>query len=396
MCRKNDSRVFVFGAGVSKAVAGAPVMKELFSKMKERYEDERKRPDCPEGNNRIAWFKMIQKFIEKLESEAKKRFGQIEKRKDVQITNTVRENIEYLITLLDMHTEYGARFEFEEFGADWSPYPFIPFPNIGRDEIKEIRRHLATYLYLCLSDLDDKNGILLKFFQEQLRPTDHLITFNYDLLIEKTLWQINQWSPVGGYVGVEQLENKQDREDLIETGCGCSAHKILKLHGSINWKWKYPGLQPKVNPVISLDNLEKWNFFFSRLKRILRRNPTQPSGKEEVQISKGYAGGHSPAWILPSYIKVFIKAPFLVNVWREAQRILAQAKRLVLLGYSFPVEDSQSQLLLASLPDDCSILIVDPQANIIKTRMNKLFQSFNISVQNIEFEKWVQQECLGL
>jgi len=36
MHKKNDSRVFVFGAGVSKAVAGAPVMSELFCKMKQK------------------------------------------------------------------------------------------------------------------------------------------------------------------------------------------------------------------------------------------------------------------------------------------------------------------------------------------------------------------------
>jgi len=386
----------MFGAGVSKAVAGAPVMKELFSKMEERYEDERKRPDCAEGNNRIAWFKMIQKFIEKLEGEAKKRFGQIEKRKDVQITNTVRENIEYLITLLDMHTEYGARFEFEEFGADWSSYPFIPLANTSREEMEEIRGHLATYLYLCLCGLDDNNSILLKFLIEQLRPSDHLITFNYDLLIEKTLWQINQWSPVGGYVGVEQLENKEDKKDLIGAERGYSAHKILKLHGSINWQWEYPGLQPKVNPVISLDNWEKWDFFFPELKEILRRNPTQPTGRGEALISKGYAGGHSPAWIIPSYIKIFGKNPFLIKIWQAAQRILIQTKRLVLLGYSFPAEDSQSQLLLTSLPADCSILIVDPSADAIKTRIGKLLQFSDISVQNIKFEDWTKKGCPGL
>ena len=64
---RNNSRVFIFGAGVSRAVAGAPVMKELFERMEERYRCEKKRPDLPEGNNRVLWFKEIQGFIEKLE-----------------------------------------------------------------------------------------------------------------------------------------------------------------------------------------------------------------------------------------------------------------------------------------------------------------------------------------
>jgi len=386
----------MFGAGVSKAVAGAPVMKELFSRMEERYGHEKKRCDCPHGNNRIMWFNMLQVSIKKLEIEARKRFGQIEKRERVKITNTVRENVEYLITLLDIHTDYGAMFEFKEFGADWSPYPFIPLANIGRGEMEEIRGHLATYLYLCLCGLDDNNSILSKFFVEQLRPSDHLITFNYDLLIERALWQINQWSPIGGYVGVKQLDNKEDKEDLIGAERGYSAHKILKLHGSINWQWEYPSLQPKVNPVISLDNWEKWDFFFPELKEILRRNPTQPTGRGEALISKGYAGGHSPAWILPSYVKTFNKNPFLIKIWREAQRILAHARRLVVLGYSFTEEDSLSQLLLASLPDDCSILIVNPEGDAMKKRMNNILRSPDISVQGMGFGKWVQKGCPGL
>ena len=65
----------------------------------------------------------------------------------------------------------------------------------------------------------------------------------------------------------------------------------------------------------------------------------------------------------------------------------------MVLGYSFPEEDSLSQLLLASLPDDCDILIVAPDADVIKMRINKLFQFSNISVQKMGFEEWVQQDC---
>jgi len=396
---RNNSRVFIFGAGVSRAVAGAPVMKELFERMEERYRCEKKRPDLPEGNNRVLWFKELQGFIEKLESQAKRRFNQIKENENVQIKSEIRENIEYLITLLDIHTEYSAMFKFKQLGVDWDPYPFIPLDYTSRDEMKKIRNHLAIYLFLCLSNLEDEDGVLEKFFRERLRPDDHLITFNYDLLIEKTLWKIGQWSPVKGYVGVEQLEYKKDEEELIEAGWDRSPHKILKLHGSINWKYEDAlSTNVKEDPVVTLDNLEKWNFFFpEKLGKILKREPKQPSGREERSISEGYAGSYSPLpWILPSYVKVFSKAPFLVKIWREAQRIFFQAKRLVLLGYSFPEVDSASQVLLASLPDDCSILIVDPDADKIKARIDKLFHFPDVSVQKMEFEKWVQQGCPGL
>jgi len=399
MYRKSGKRVFIFGAGVSKAVAGAPVMNELFARMEERYEYEKKRSDCPEGNNRVFWFERIQEFINKLEGAAKKRFSHIERNEGIKMKSNIRKNIEYLITLLDMHAEYSAMFKFEQADVDWDPYPFIPIGCTSRDEIKEIRSYLTTYLYLCLCNLEDKKGILEDFFQEQLRPDDHLITFNYDLLIEKALWKIKKWSPLGGYIGVERLEFEEDQHDLIKAGRNDSAYKLLKLHGSIDWKYEdYPlSSKSKKDIVITLDNLEEWSFHFPELKEILRREPKQPSGREEAQISKGYAGGYGPApWILPSYIKVFSRFPFFIRIWKEAQRILVETNQLVLLGYSLPEADLQSQLLLASLSNDCRILIVAPDADMIKMRMDELFQFPNVSVQNREFEEWVNNGCPGL
>jgi len=65
----------------------------------------------------------------------------------------------------------------------------------------------------------------------------------------------------------------------------------------------------------------------------------------------------------------------------------------VVLGYSFPEEDSPSQFLLASLPDNCSILIVDRKGTQIKTRMEELFGFSNIREKNMKFEEWVQKHC---
>jgi len=380
MYKKNDSRVFVFGAGVSKAVAGAPVMSELFSKMKERYEQEKSLPDGLERNMRIREFKRIQEFIEKLERKAKKRFGQIGEHEYPKIKRGIRENIEYIITLLDIHTEYGARFEFEQPGVDWSPYPFIPFEDIGKNEIDQVRSCLNTYLYLCLCDLDDKNATFKKFVEGvKLNPNDHLISFNYDVLMEQALLEEKKWSSVGGYVGVEQLKSGYN-ESALKSATGCSAYKILKLHGSITWVQEGPRPIDINNPPVI--TLHKWDSspFFPSLGRILNRRPQ----------------GARPTWILPSYVKTFSENSFLIKIWREAQRILVETKCLVVLGYSFPEVDSQSQLLLASLPDDCSILIVDPDADAIKMRMDKLFQFPDISMQNMGFEKWVQQGCPGL
>ena len=92
--QKNNSRVFIFGAGVSKAAAGAPVMKELFLKMKQRYEQEKKLSDPLVRNSRINEFKSIEAVINKLEGRTKKGLSESKGGKDIKIKadTGIREN----------------------------------------------------------------------------------------------------------------------------------------------------------------------------------------------------------------------------------------------------------------------------------------------------------------
>lgn len=374
---RNNSRVFVFGAGVSRAVAGAPVMKELFLKMKQRYEQEKKLPDPFVRNSRIDEFKSIEAVINKLEGRTKKGLSESKGGEGIKIKDDtgIRENIEWLITLIDLTTDYAPKFGFKaKPGVDVRPFAVNPFKGMSRMEMERARRYLNRYLYLCLCDLKDEKDILSKFFKEQqLRRNDYLITFNYDVLIENALLEIGKWSPVGGYFGVNQFRSAYKNIDKIfPENSPC---KILKLHGSINWVKE--GVLPDINnpPVITF---HKWDSspFFPKYEKILGEKPS----------------GNSPTWILPSYFKTFSRNSFIFAIWREAQKIFAHARRLVVLGYSFPEEDSPSQLLLASLPDDCSILIVNPEGDAIKKRMNNILRSPDISpdisVQKVGFEKW--------
>jgi len=355
-------------------------MKELFLKMKQRYEQEKKLSDPLVRNSRINEFKSIEALINKLEGRTKKGLSESKGGESIKIRvdTGIRENIEWLITLIDLTTDYAPKFGFKaKPGVDVSPYPVNPFKGMSRMEMERARSYLNRYLYLCLCDVEEKNGILRKFFKE-LKPNDNLITFNYDVLIENALLEIDKWSPVGGYFGVNQFRSAYKNIDKIfPENSPC---KILKLHGSINWvKEGLCEIDIDNPPVITF---HKWHGspFFPKYEKTLGQQPE----------------GSPPIWILPSYFKTFSKNPFLFTIWREAQRILAQAKHLVVLGYSFPEEDCPSQLLLASLPDDCSIPIVDLEGDGIEKRMNSILRSPDISVQKMGFETWLQQGCPGL
>lgn len=245
MHKKNDSRVFVFGTGVSKAVAGAPVMKELFREMEKKYECDKSKVDtCLIARNRVRLFERLLSLIEKMESFALKPYARLKESPNHSVEVKIREHIEYLITFL-VSIQYAPPVELKEGGLLLDSLPSVPFSGIGSRQVQDARDAINIYLYLCLSGLEDEKDILRKFFHDHLRENDHLVSFNYDLLIELSLLQLGKWSPLEGYVGVDAFKNKGDKERIANSDLGKSPHRLLKLHSSINWTWEYKGLQPE-------------------------------------------------------------------------------------------------------------------------------------------------------
>lgn len=355
-------RTFLLGAGFSKAVANGPLMKDIWHYIKNAYKKEKSRGVLG-GNNRLKWFEDLDNFIKKLEEKAtcglnKKEFDELQV--------GIRENIEYLFTLIDLYLT-GPEIKFQKEGVDISPYPIIPLQVTNKFELEEIKSYLLSFLYIILVNLEGDD--LINDFAEIINENDEIITFNYDLVLEKALWQRNIWSPLKGYVGIERFSEEDDHKKL-EKAKRYSKLEIHKMHGSICWgESNFDGTIS-----IELDNKEKWGFHLDRLEEIIEREPIKPSGQYERQVSKGYAGKYNPPWILPSFIKPFAKKEFY-EIWKSAFKVMSKTDELVIIGYSFRPEDSSSQLLLANLPDKCNLIIVDPKHEDIKKSLgNKGFR----------------------
>src|SRR3990170_95869 len=301
----NTSRTFLLGAGFSKAVADGPIMKELWCHIEKAYEKERSRTDVsPEDKElRVNWFNNLNKFMTKLEEEAIRRFNQYN---FDNVHVEIKENLEYLFTLIDLHLE-GPNIRFEKKGSHIEPYPAIPLPFTSKTELEGIRNVLRTYFYLVFVKLE--GNILAKKFSKIINPNDDIITFNYDLVLEKALLSSGIWSPLDGYVGLSKFECDGDR------------------------KW-----------------LEKRNKY-SKLK-----------------IKQGYVGGHEPECMLPSFIKPFERKEFY-EIWQSAIKVISETGELVIIGYSFRPEDSNAFLLLSMLPQKSEIILVDRNRKEVKKRL---------------------------
>jgi len=350
-------RTFLLGAGFSKAVADGPLMSEIWEYIEKAYEREKSRTVLG-LNNRLEWFKELDNFVKEFEEEATFGFNQKEFDK---IRVGIKENLEYLFTVIDLHTqENGPKIEFGRKGVDISPYPVIPFRFIGKDRLEETKRCLLTFLYIIFENLKGNNKD--NEFGKIISEKDQIITFNYDLVLEKALWQRNIWSPLNGYVGVDKFAKEDDKKKLEEAN-KYSRIKIHKMHGSICWVKS----DHSEHILIKLDNKENWGFHFDGLEKMLEREPT---GQFEGQISKGYVGKHDPPWMLPSFVKPFERKEFY-EIWKSALKVMSKTDELIIIGYSFRPEDSNSQLLIASLPDECNLILIDRHPEKIKERLEK-------------------------
>lgn len=331
---RNRNRTFLLGAGFSKAVADGPLMIEIWSWIENAYKQEKNR-QISGGNNRLKWFAHLKDFKAQIERQATQGFPKDE------IESVEKIDIEYLFTLIDLKL-MGPHVHFKK-ETKSKTYD----PATSDFQLRETKDYLLTYLYLIFERL--KGNHLGDKFARITKENDEIITFNYDLVLEKALWRADIWSPLAGYVGVHKFKIDEDKKRLEEAK-RYSKLKIHKMHGSINWD---SGI------VIETDNIESGGFHFDEIEKILNRSPI---------LNRPYAGKHNPPWILPSFVKPFEEKEFY-DIWQSAINVMSKTDELVIIGYSFRPEDSSSFFLLSMLSQKCNIMIVDPCAEKVKERL---------------------------
>ena len=174
------------------------------------------------------------------------------------------------------------------------------------------------------------------------------ITFNYDDVLDKALWEFKKaktmtsgpyWHPDGGYgffcrrseSCIRDLEQFKDPTEIL----------LLKLHGSINWRIKRGSSQPY--SIDAIVHHEPWS---------PSSTPGDPPDPQTVEFHLEY----EPFIVPPILTKsALLEQPILRLVWSLAYRELEKADLVTFIGYSFPRTDIAASFLfgeaLSQLPN---------------------------------------------
>jgi hypothetical protein len=289
---KGKSVVWVLGAGFSQPL-GAPELKNLITPNRladihAHYSPEKH----PALNERYI------KFIASLYEHGVDR--------DRRLWGDPEEFLDYLDAAANH--DGPARFWVNKLAegapGDWSDVG----PDAKADKLHDAARRMMAAA--CMAFLEEKDSA-----QERWQPywdwirlvkaEDTIITFNYDLLVERLLEEGPKQTPNVETARIEVLGPSE------EPNPDCAP--VLKLHGSVNWRRAPSGYEVTRDPHFAINCADKELAILS-------------PGSVKLRESKGG----------------------LKKLWDRAVEGLKQADAIVLLGYRFPPSDAYARRTLLS------------------------------------------------
>lgn len=184
-----------------------------------------------------------------------------------------------------------------------------------------------------------------------------VITFNYDLLIERALAScLRLVGSLGDLYGMALTERKPLNQGLSFGGRSPKypIPTLFKLHGSTNWG--YGGTDAPPNELVTF----------------LPKAPSWPSkGAEPTALHGPWQFLHDdlePLIVPPAGSKNdFYRNRGLRAQWRHVASSLIRAERVSIIGFSFPSTDLQVRQLVATTIRRAHVDVVDRNANAVQT-----------------------------
>jgi hypothetical protein len=165
------------------------------------------------------------------------------------------------------------------------------------------------------------------FAAQKIMPDSTVITFNYDVALERALANAGMWDVGTGY-GYTFFRGRPS-----------SPTTVYKLHGSVNW-FQTP-MQENPPPYILKRDLALLGYDDLSDPRL---------GKSDLAVN------NAGTFILPDPRKKFFWERFWEPLWRAAAERLRRSSEVFIHGYSMPPVDSRArELMFGNIDHDATI-----------------------------------------
>jgi hypothetical protein len=362
------NKVFIVGAGLSKALADAPLANELF----ELIYQQALTHDTKESRMRRRDRGSFREVINHLQRQRKPQLDFLQQdgtkiKACDKFPNFHPIDIEYLCTILDLNIEHAFIPEGVDVDLQGCPIPYMQ--GFTEQHLTEARRFIRHYILKLLlpgnGKLKPKIQLINKLISK-MKPGDTVITFNYDILLEQALWKEGIWNPLHGY-GIKVDKRRDENFDVSDFKD--SKVSVFKLHGSVNWH--------AVNG--SEDRVEVYTthpFTNEPLFDGLNVKSTRVIPERKYSLTSHI--------VLPTILKAS-RHRWEIEMIKNASQAISEAKEVFILGYSFREADAMANYIFTQIPCNSQIRIVD--LHIAEKLAQRLSQQFGISNQNIIYEK---------
>ena len=310
------------------------------------------------------------------------------------VADFINHNYKYG-TITDQYPRLEAVFGFLDYFIQQNESLSAEYPYSTLLAIKEALIKLIHYVVDLKSD---KSSTYYHQFWEAIQKYNSntsIITLNYDTLLEQgfdflfeNFGYIDYSIPLMNY---DKLHEKKrftkwinPREPVeIEEGLHPVPIKILKIHGSLNWKYCNCCNQILLTPWDKKIDLQQGKFL----------GYTYPE-KTEYEYNCPLDGTDFQTLIMPpSNIKT-LTHPVISQLLSEASREIRSTKKIVFFGYSLSDGDVHIKALFQkNLEDDVKIYVVNSR---LGKKMKLRFRSLHNNVEFVEspFEEVVKDQEL--
>ena len=173
---------------------------------------------------------------------------------------------------------------------------------------------------------------------------DRVVTFNYDELLEKHLFE---------RFGVREIYFDELRDALYpkrKSNCKCPFPLVVKLHGSVNWRCSNKAFEQ----IVRGQPDDQGNDF---IDPVWYSKVGTPSPSEDS----------SPLIMPPLPVKPITHVSLFRFLWTTAYEYLHEAEELVICGYSLPDADRMAQAMFANFSNRSvkQITVVEPSPEVV-------------------------------